>query len=407
MDPTEYDSVTLSIQFNSIQFSDFIETYPDIFTISPKSSVPIIQIITESLLRIWKMTFKTYSSASKDQILNPQNIKNFIVSEITYSRHTWILPEIEKPIFNSFRRLKSFIQHIDTNDQSEGRKSIIKQFIPRVIAVILRYNLNTATNSWASKTHKLLHSIIHSCEERPDRIITYRSGLIDESPTQIDIDQLISQLPDNTLKLIQKQNKEKMNLALQSLIESDKKISSPLNKNLLSSIYKDSKQFKYFASDLPATPSYLDTIQIEAKRKSILLENISSLERLNSGHWDENSFSERKSSRVRTNIDKRFRNNRTIRIMTREFNIKESITEEPEEKKHDSEEISEDDELNNEDEQEEKEEIPKETLEITMKLEELAKVKNSDVESEVRPKFLRQNTRINDVVGRKRLSKLL
>ena len=405
MDPTKYDSVTLSAQFSSIQFSDFTETYPDAFTLTPKSSVPVIQIMTQSLLRIWKMIFKSYSSASKDQMLNPENIKNFIVSEITYSRHTWNLPEIEKPIFNSFRRLKAFIQHIDNNDQADSRKTLIKQFVPRVIAIILRYNLNTAaTNSWTSKTNKLLHSIIHSCEERPDKIITYRSGLFDESPTQIDIDQLISQLPDNTLKLIQKQNKEKMNLALQSLIESDKNMSSPLNKNLLSSIYKDSKQFKYFASDLPSTTSYLDTIQIEAKRKSILLENISSLERLNSGHWDENSFSGRSSSRVRTKIEKRFPN-RKNRIMTREFNVKESITEEPEGLKHDSEEIS-DDESNDEDMQEETEEEPKETLEIVMKLEELAKIKESDIDSEVRPKFVRQNTRINDVVGRKRLSKL-
>lgn len=405
MNIDEYDSITLSNPFNSIEFSRFTEEYQDMFSISIKSSVALIQIMTESLLRIWKIIFRIYSNARKDEVLNPDNIKSYIVAEIAYSLHTWNLNDIEKTIFNHFRRLKSFVQHVDENDLAESRKSMIKQYIPRIIAIILRYALNTANDSWALKIHKLLHSIIHSCEERTGKITSYRSGLIDESPTQIDIDVLISQLPDNKLKLVQKQDKEKMNLALRSLIGSNKSLSSPLNKNLLNSIYKDSKQFKYFASETQASPSYLDSIQIESKRKSILLENISSLERLNSGYWEENSI-ERKSSRVRTNIDKRFRNTRTIRVMTRDFNIKESITEEPEGIKHDSEEISENNESSEKEEQSEKEELPKETIEITMKLEELAKIKDSDMESDIRPKFVRQNTRINDIVGRKRHSKL-
>jgi hypothetical protein len=293
---------------------------------------------------------------------------------------------------------------MDTNDPLDSRKELIKQYIPRVIAIILRYPIKTLSDSWPAKMHKLLHSIIHSCEEKNSRISKYKSTLIDESPTQIDIDLLISQLPDNSQKLMQKQSKEKVSLALQSLVSSQKSINS-VNKNLLSSIYKDSKQFKYFASQTSTSySSYLDSVPVDNKRKSILLENISSIERLNSGQWEENSL-ERKSSRIRTAIDKRLRNTRNHKSIIREFpNIKESISEEPEKIK--SQDISEEEEQEEVKEDQVEEEKLNRDIEIAIKLEELAKVKKEQDEIELRPKFVRQNTRINEIVGRKRPSKL-
>lgn len=370
-----------SSSFSYINYSQYLEPFDDSFTIKIKSSYPIEQIMTESLILIWKMIFKTYSAKQTDSF-PIEKIKHYILCEIAYSRKTWEQFSLEKPIFSSFLRLKYFLVFMDESDPVDFRKELIKQYIPRVIAIILRYPFKTFTETWTGKMHKLLHSIIHSCEDKNNRITKYKSNLADDSPTQIDIDLLISQLPDNSQKLMQRQSKEKVKIAIQSLASSTKSLGSG-NKNLLNSIYKDSKQFKYFASNSAAGySSYLDSVQVDAKRGSAILENISSIERLNSGLWEESSV-QRKSNRMRTSIDKRLRSTRNHRGIIRDFpTIRESINEEPEKVKNESEEISdeEDEQVENEEEEVIKEQEGSFDMGIAIKLEELAKIKDDDID---------------------------
>ena len=137
---------------------------------------------------------------------------------------------------------------------------------------------------------KLLRIVIHACDEKiiPNRISKGKSLAFDESPIQVDIDSLISQLNGNKSPVERKFSRERLNLSISSLVKqvsNDKEfMPSENNKSLLNSIYKDSKQYRYFSSLTPTSSSYLDSVQIANKRDSVLLENISSLDRLISGH---------------------------------------------------------------------------------------------------------------------------
>ena len=381
MNPDLYDMDSTSSSFSYINYSQYLEPFDDSFTIKSKSSYPIEQIMTESLILIWKMIFKSYSVKQSDSF-SQDKIRHYILCEIAYSRKTWEQFSLEKPIFSSFIRLKYFLVFIDESDPVDFRKELIKQYIPRVIAIILRYPFKTFNETWTGKMHKLLHSIIHSCEEKNNRITKYKSNIAEDSPTQIDIDLLISQLPDNSQKLMQRQSKEKVKIVIQSLASSTKSLGSG-NKNLLNSIYKDSKQFKYFASSSAAGySSYLDSVQVDAKRSSAILENISSIERLNSGLWEESSV-QRKSNRMRTSIDKRLRSTRNHRGIIRDFpTIRESINEEPEKVKNESEELTdeEDEQIEKEKEEEIKEQDGSFDMGIAIQLEELAKMKDDDID---------------------------
>ena len=175
------------------------------------------------------------------------------------------------------------------NDKEEERKNIIKQYIVRAIAIVFKYP-GKIQDHWSGRMKKLLRIVIHACDEKiiPNRISKGKSLAFDESPIQVDIDSLISQLNGNKSPVERKFSRERLNLSISSLVKqvsNDKEfMPSENNKSLLNSIYKDSKQYRYFSSLTPTSSSYLDSVQIANKRDSVLLENISSLDRLISGH---------------------------------------------------------------------------------------------------------------------------
>ena len=404
MDFDSYDKETTDLALSAINFSKYVDRINDLSNISVKNSSSLEQIAAESILRIWKTIFRIYATVKNDQALQPENIINYIKSELTYSKACWGIPGFEKRIFMNYRRLKNFIMHIQLNDNDEERKNIIKQYIIRIIAIIFKYPGKTQ-DSWSNRMKKLLRIVIHSCD---DKIVTARiskgkSMNLDESPMQVDIDSLISQLNNNKTSTERRFSREKLNFSIQALLKqvgTDKTVTnSELSKSLINSIYKDSTQYRYFSSIAPASPSYLDSIQIANKRSSILLENITSLDKLKSGHYEETGI-ERKSSRNRTGIEKR-KINKAFRSKTKEFNPKDPISEEPENTKQENseEEVSEEITVVSFENEEPEDDI------ISNELQELVILNDIEKESQSNLVFKKQNNRTSNIFGRKSIKK--
>ena len=410
MDSDDYDKETTDIVFSHVDYSKFKYEPEDFVKIQVKNTSPIEQITVEALIRIWKMIFKSYAMAKSNELLEPENIMNYIKSELNFSKSYWSGPNLDKRIFKCYQRLKNFINHINANEIDNERKNTIRQYIVRVIAIIFKYP-GKAQDASSNRIKKLLRSVIHSCDDKINtgRMSKGRSVVFDESPTAVDIDALISQLHGSNLPSAKERkfSRDKLNFSIQTLLKEvsvDKTTPSKADnsKSLISSIYKDSPQYRYFASSTPTSSSYLDTIQIANKKNSILLENISSLERLKSGQWEETA-AERKNIRNRTNIDKRVHANRTFRSKTKEFNLSGVISEESESERKESD--QENDEGNGDSgnvssvpelsEKDEEEDI------ISNQLQELIVINDTEKEQSMGIKFVKKSYQKKTVLGRK------
>lgn len=399
MDFDNYDRDSTEAIFANVDYSKYASEPEDLEIIPVKNTTAFEQITVESLLRIWKMIFRIYSMTKNEEKLESSQILNYVKSELKYSK-SWNFLGLEKKIFSCYQRLKGFIMHINANDLDEERKNTMKQYVVRAIAIVFKYP-GKVQESWSNRIKKLLRSVIHSCDDKvTPRISKGRTLVLDESPTLIDIDALIAQLHGNSPTLVKERrvSRDTMNFSMQSLLKqvTDKPVVSDINKSLLNSIYKDSPQFKYFSSGTPTNASYLDSIQLAHKRPSILLENISSLDRLNSGHWEENII-ERKQTRNRTGFEKR-PISRNFRSKTKDLNGKNSIEEIPE--KNDFEK-SEQSENSGDSENPDAVEVLEEEDIISNELQELIGLNHIDEDFEVSLKLHKKNPVAASVFGRK------
>lgn len=407
MDYEIYDKETVDSPFGAIKFSKFSSTFDDKIDLYIKNTSALEQISVESLLRIWKMIFRVYSVVKNDENLQSENILDYIRSEINYANLVWSYTNLEKRIFMCFRRLRNFILHINVYDIAEDRKNMLKQYVIRVIAIIFKYPTKiTNQEAWSNRLKKLLRAVIHACDDKAitARISKGRSLIIDDSPN-VDIDTLISQLPSSSSQQARRMSREKLSLTVQSLVKdtrSDKSIiKTGSNKSILNSIYKDSQQYRYIVSNTPTSPTYLDTVQISHAKKVTIVESLNDSERGKSGNWEENSI-ERKNTRNRTGMDKRSKITRNTRAYTKDYPGKESISEEPEEKKQESNEESEE---SDEASREESDQGDFEEDIISAQLQNLVNLNDIESDTENNVNFAKKKQNVGKVFGRNAMRK--